>query len=125
MPLYVLGCFYSHTLLLAMASIAHQVLYDKEEELVHVLSLKGPVEIAINLFKKCVISDTMWDLFASLDHSSVEPQLEIRYLLRLVHKRLEDDGTVWDKFLNLLAGMGSWVKLRRWCQEITVCLWEY
>ena len=90
-----------------MASIAHQVLYDKEEEIVHLLSLKDPVEIANNLFKKCIISDTMWDLFASLDHSSVEPQLEIRYLLRLVCKRLEDDGTVWDKFLNLLASMGS------------------
>ena len=90
-----------------MASIAHQVLYDKEEELVHLLSLKDPMEIANNLFKKCVISDTMWDLFGSLDHSSVEPQLEIRYLLRLVCKRLEDDGTVWDKFLNLLVSMGS------------------
>ena len=90
-----------------MASIAHRVLYDKEEELVHVLSLKDPVEVANNLFKKCVISDTMWDLFASLDHSRVEPQLEIRYLLRLVCKRLEDDGTVWNKFLNLLARMGS------------------
>ena len=92
-----------------MATSAHylKVLRDKEEELVHVLSLKDPVEVANNLFKKCVISDTMWDLFASLDHSSVEPQLEIRYLLRLVYKRLEDDGTVWDKFLNWLAGMGS------------------
>ena len=90
-----------------MASIAYQVLYDKEEELVHMLSLKDPVEIANKLFKKCVISNTMRDRFASLDHSSVEPQLEIRYLLRLVCKRLEDDGTVWDKFLNLLASMGS------------------
>ena len=80
---------------------------NKEEELVHVLSLKDPVEVANNLFKKCVISDTMWDLFTSLDHSSVEPLVEIRYLLRLVRKRLEDDGTVWDKFLNLLSGMGS------------------
>ena len=95
------------SLLVAMASIAHRVLYDKEEELVHVLSLKDPVEIANNLFKKYVISDTMWDLLASLDHSSVEPQLEIRYLLRHVCKRLEDDGTVWDKFFNLLASMGS------------------
>ena len=90
-----------------MTSIAHQVLYGKEEELVHLLSLNDPVEIANNLFKKCVISDTMWDLFTSLDHGSVEPQLEIRYLLRLVRKRLEDGGTVWDKFLNCLAGMGS------------------
>ena len=90
-----------------MASIAHQVLYGKEKELVHLFSLKDPVEIANKLFKKCVISDTMWNLFASLDHNSVEPQLEIRYLLRLVCKRLEDDGTVWDKFLNLLASMGS------------------
>ena len=92
-----------------MATSAHylKVVRDKEEELVHVLSVKDPVEVANNLFKKCVISDTMRDMFASLDHSSVEPQLEIRYLLRLVCERLEDYGTVWDKFLNLLASMGS------------------
>ena len=96
-------------ILIVMATPAQylKVLRDKEEELVHLLSLKDPVEVANNLFKKCIISDTMWDRFASLDHSSVEPQLEIRYLLRLVCERREDEGTVWDKFLNLLACMGS------------------
>ena len=84
-----------------------KVLRDKEEELVHVLSLKDPMEVANNLFKIFVISDTMRDRFASLDHSSVEPQLEIRYLLRLVCERLEGDGTVWYKFLNLLPSMGT------------------
>ena len=83
------------------------MLYDKEEELVHVLSVKDPVEVANNLYRKCVISDTMRDQFVSLDHSRVDPQLQIRYLLRLARKKLEEDNTVWGKFLNLLAGMGA------------------
>ena len=92
-----------------MTATAHQVrvLCDKEEELVHVLSVKDPVEVANNLYRKCVISDTMTDQFVSLDHSRVEHQLQIRYLLRLARKQLEEDNTVWDKFLNLLAGMGA------------------
>ena len=93
----------------AMTATAHQVrvLCDKEEELVHVLSVKDPVEVANNLYRKCIISDTMRDQFVSLDHSRVEPQLQIRYLLRLARKQLEEDNTVWDKFLNLLTGMGA------------------
>ena len=83
------------------------MLCDKEEELVHVLSVKDPVEVANNLYRKCIISDTMRDQFVSLDHSRVEPQLQIRYLLRLARKQLEEDNTVWDKFLNLLTGMGA------------------
>ena len=83
------------------------MLYDKEEELVHVLSVKDPVEVANNLYRKCVISDTMRDQFVSLDHSRVDPQLQIRYLLRLARIKLEEDNTVWGKFLNLLAGMGA------------------
>ena len=92
-----------------MTATAHQVsvLCDKEEELIHVLSVKDPVEVANNLYRKCIISDTMRDQFVSLDHSRVEPQLQIRYLLRLARKKLEEDNTVWDKFLNLLAGMGA------------------
>ena len=84
-----------------------RVLCDKEEELVHVLSVKDPVEVANNLYRKCIISDTMRDQFVSLDHSRVEPQLQIRYLLRLARKKLEEDNTVWGKFLNLLTGMGA------------------
>ena len=83
------------------------MLCDKEEELVHVLSVKDPVEVANNLYRKCVISDTMRDQFVSLDHSRVEPQLQIRYLLRLARKQLEEYNTVWDKFLNVLTGMGA------------------
>ena len=92
-----------------MTATAHQVrvLCDKEEEFVHVLSVKDPVEVANNLYRKCIISDTMRDQFVSLDHSRVEPQLQIRYLLRLARKQLEEDNTVWGKFLNLLAGMGA------------------
>ena len=84
-----------------------RVLCDKEEELVHVLSVKDPVEVANNLYRKCIISDTMKDQFDSLEHSRVEPLLQIRVLLRLARKKLEEDNTVWGKFLNLLTGMGA------------------
>ena len=78
-----------------MTATVHQVgvLCDKEEELVHVLSVKDPVEVASNLYRKCIISDIMWDQFVSLDYSRVEPQLQIRYLLRLARKQFEENNT--------------------------------
>ena len=92
-----------------MAASTHQarVLCDREEELVRVLSVRDPVELGNDLHKRCLISDGMWELFDDLDHSSVELQLQVRFLLRLVGKKLEEDGTVWDRFLNFLSSLGA------------------
>ena len=75
-----------------------KVLNDFEDELVHELSQADPMNLYKNLFQKGIITSDMSDHFTSLDHSRVDPNLQIRYLLRLVN----GDVIVWNKFLMLL-----------------------
>ena len=75
---------------------------DFEEDLIRELSKADPVNLSKNLFKACIITSDMCDHFTSLDHSRVDPQLQIRYLLRLVRENIKSDLAVWDKFLILL-----------------------
>ena len=80
---------------------------DLEEDLVHELSKEDPVNLSKDLFQACIITSDMCDHFNSLDHSRVDPQLQIRYLLRLVSENIESDLAVWDKFLILLDRLGG------------------
>ena len=82
---------------------------DFEEDLVRELSKADPadpVNLSKDLFKACIITSDMCNHFTSLDHSRVEPQLQIRYLLRLVRENIKSDLAVWDKFLILLDILG-------------------
>ena len=78
-----------------------------EEELVCELSSVNAVEMCKAFFQACVITSDMSDNFHSLDHSRLEPQLQIRYLLRLVRMNIKTDVTAWGKFLTLLAILGG------------------
>ena len=80
---------------------------DFEEELVHELSKADPVNISKDLFQACIITSDMCDHFTSLDHSRVDPQLQIRYLLRLTRENIKSDLAVWNKFLILLDRLGG------------------
>ena len=80
-----------------------KVLEACEEELVCELSTVNAVEMCKAFFQACVITRDMSDNFTSLDHSRLEPQLQIRYLLRLVRMNIKTDVTAWGKFLILLA----------------------
>ena len=80
---------------------------DLEEDLVHELSKADPVNLSKDLFQACIITSDMCDLFTSLDHSRVDPQLQIRYLLRLVRENIKSDLAVWEKFLILLDRLGG------------------
>ena len=84
-----------------------KVLEACEEELVCELSSVNAVEMCKAFFQACVITRDMCDNFTSLDHSRLEPQLQIRYLLRLVRMNIKTDVTAWDKFLDLLAVLGG------------------
>ena len=75
---------------------------DFEDKLVHELSKANPVNFSKDLFQACIITSDMCDHFTSLDHSRVDPQLQIRYLLRLVRENIKSDLAVWNKFLILL-----------------------
>ena len=65
------------------------------------------MELSKKMFQSCIISDSMRNQFISLDHSRVDPQLQVRYLLRLVSEKMMEDDSVWGKFLSLLASMGE------------------
>ena len=80
---------------------------DFEEDLVHELSKANPVNLSKDLFQACIITSDMCNHFTSLDHSRVEPQLQIRYLLRLVRENIKSDLAVWNKFLILLDRLGG------------------
>ena len=84
-----------------------KVLEACEEELVCELSSVNAVEMCKAFFQACVITRDMCDNFTSLDHSRLETQLQIRYLLRLVRMNIKTDVTAWGKFLVLLAILGG------------------
>ena len=84
-----------------------KVLEACEEELVCELSSVNAVEMCKAFFQACVITRDMCDNFTSLDHSRLEPQLQIRYLLRLVRMNIKTDVTAWGKFLALLDTLGG------------------
>ena len=84
-----------------------KLLDDFEEELVLELSKADPVNLSKDLFQACIITSDMCNHFTSLDHSRVDPQLQIRYLLRLVSENIKSDLAVWNKFLILLDILGS------------------
>ena len=58
------------------------------------MTLKNSVEVSQKMFQRCVISDVMMDMFASLDHSRVDPQLQIKYLLKLVRVKMKVCGKI-------------------------------
>ena len=84
-----------------------KVLEACEEELVCELSSVTAVEMCKAFFQACVITRDMCDNFTSLDHSKLDHQLQIRYLLRLVRMNIKTDVTAWGKFLLLLAILGG------------------
>ena len=84
-----------------------KVLEACEEELVCELSSVNAVEMCKAFFQVSVITRDMCDNFHSLDHSKLEPQLQIRYLLRLVRMNIKTDVTAWGKFLDTLGGISN------------------
>ena len=86
-----------------------RILKDCEEEFVRALSdaKVDAVELSNKLFQACIITSDMSDNFTSLDHSRVDTQLQIRYLLRLVSVNIKSDVTAWDKFIALLDTSGK------------------
>ncbi len=67
-----------------------------------------PVEFFHKMLQQCILSDCKeCEFFKSLDHSRVDPQLQVRYLLRLVSVRVSEDENVWEKFMTLLVSIGE------------------
>ncbi len=82
-------------------------LKDNEDRVLSVIKSKDVVDLSDEMFQRCLISDSMMDQFSSLDHSNVDHKLRLRYLLRLVAQRIQQDGSGWGKFLSLLESWGE------------------
>ncbi len=87
------------------ASVAQLVsLLNDNEELVSALSSHdNMVELFQKMLRKNIINSDKKTLFYSLDHSRLDPELLVRYLLRLVSERIRENKTVWGNNPNYLV----------------------
>ena len=81
-----------------------------EKQLVTALSSTDLLKLSNNLLKNVVISKEMRDIFASLDHDRLEPELRARYLPRHVLQRIECGSVMYDNLVRALSSNGGRVK---------------
>ena len=82
-----------------------KVLRDCEDELVSLLCKENGKELCDKFNEDCILSQESYDNFDSLDHSSLKPELQARYLVRLVSKEVITDPAVGDNLIELLNTM--------------------
>ncbi len=68
----------------AAKSDLEKVLNDKEDHISSLFKSTKVVDLSEKMFWLFMISDSMMDQFSSLDHSRIEPELQLRYFQRLV-----------------------------------------
>ncbi len=82
--------------------------FTKNEEQLSSCCKSDPVELFRKMLQRSILTDCReCELFKSLDHSRVDTQLQVRYLLRLVSVRVSEDESVWEKFMTLLVSIGE------------------
>ena len=83
------------------------VLRECEDELVSLLCKDNGTELCDKLHEYCILSEESCDNFNSLDHSSLKPELQVGYLVRLVSKEVITDPAVGENIVELLNTMKS------------------
>ncbi len=69
---------------------------------------RDPMKLFHKMLRRSILCNCLeCELFKTLDHSRVDPQLQVRYLLRLVSVRVSEDESVWEKFMTLLVSTGE------------------
>ena len=85
-----------------------------ENQLVTALSSTDLLKLSNDLLKNVVISKEMRDIFASLDHDRLEPELRARYLLCHVLQRIECGSVMYNNLVRALYGAGGCVRQVVW-----------
>ena len=85
-----------------LMSLKSKILRDREQELVNVLKDKDLIELSTKLFQNNVISMEMKHRFVTLDHSNLQSQLQVRYLLQHVYARVNQRLEIFDSFFETL-----------------------
>ena len=78
-----------------------EVLRVREDELVSALGLNVS-ELCDKFFESCLLSSESHAHFTSLDHSRLKPQLQVRYLVRLVSERAKKDPALGHNLIEIL-----------------------
>ena len=84
-----------------------RVLRDFEDELVSLLCKENTREFCDKLFEGCLLSNEMYNLFASLDHSRIKSQLQVRYLVKLASKEVITNPGVGGNLIEILDMLKS------------------
>ena len=85
-----------------------EVLRVREDELVSALGLNvrelglNVRELCDKFFERCLLSSESHAHFISLDHSRLKPQLQVRYLVRLVSERAKTDPALGHNLIEVL-----------------------
>ena len=81
-----------------------KVLRDCEDDLVSLLCKKSGKELCEEFYVENLLSKESYDNFNSLDldSSSLKPELQVRYLVRLVNKKVITDPDVGENLIELL-----------------------
>ena len=98
-----------------------QLFQRHEKQLVTALSSTELLKLSNNLLKNVVITKEMRDIFASLDHDRLEPELRARYLLRHVLQRIECGCVMYNNLVRAFCGAGGCVRKVVWIisEELT------
>ena len=79
-----------------------KILRDQEQELVKRLKDKDLVVLSTKLFQNNLISKEINFRFVTLDHSNLQPQLQVRYLLQHVYARVSQRLEIYYSFFETL-----------------------
>ena len=82
-----------------------KVLNDCEDELVSLLSNVNGTELCDKFSERCLLSKESRTLYTSLDHSRLKPELQVRYLVRLVSNEVKTDPAVGENPVEFLDAM--------------------
>jgi len=85
--------------------ILEKVLRECEDELAFSLRGVNTQELCDKFFERCLLSSESYTHFTSLDHKRLQPQLQVKYLVRLARVRVKTDQVLGKNLIEILDPM--------------------
>ena len=96
-------CTSSSTYLFKMSEV--EILQHAEKKLLSALCLKDVTTLSVELLKNRLISKTVKDSFATLDHDNLNVDVRVRYLLQHVYDKVKQNCCCFHAFMEVLLGL--------------------
>ena len=91
-----------------------EILQNAEKKLLSALCLKDITILSVELLKNRLISKTVKDSFATLDHDKLDVEVRIRYLLQHVYEKVKQNNFCIHPFMEVLLRL----KLKDTCEAL-------